>query len=61
MAHLVEIAQFTGLWKIRSTKLQTLVPMCMIDEGESGGQTRLGFPVAMWWAGRRAGKTQSVM
>ena len=59
MAHLLDIVQFTGLlWKIRSTKLQTLVPMCVIDKRESGEQSRLGFLVAMW-AVRRAGKAQS--
>jgi len=52
------IVQLTGLSKIRSTKLQTLVPMCMIDEKKSGEQTGLGFLVAMW-AVRRAGKAQS--
>lgn len=52
------IVQLTGLSKIRSTKLQTLVPMCMIDERESGERSRLGFLVAMW-AVRRAGKAQS--
>lgn len=52
------IVQLTGLSKIRSTKLQTLVPMCMIDEKKSGEHSRLGFLVAAW-AVRRAGKAQS--
>ena len=51
------IVQLTGLSKIRSTKLQTLVPMCVIDKRESGEQSRLGFLVAMW--ARRAGKAHS--
>lgn len=60
MVELIELTRFTfqTVGKMGFTKLQTLVPMCVIDKRESGEQSRLGFLVAMW-AVRRAGKAQS--
>jgi hypothetical protein len=46
--------------KDKEYDIRTLVPMCMIDARESGGQSILGFLFAMW-AVRRAGTGRSVM
>lgn len=46
--------------KIRSAKLQTMVPMRVIDKGESGEEATLGFTVVAMWAGGRRSREDDI-